>query len=139
MEPLANMYHSPVIVLDFQSLYPSIMMAYNICYSTCLGRIAPFKGTYKLGFTDYTPDEHTLRALRDDVYLLPTGLAFVKPHIREGVLPRMLREVLSARVMTKHTLRVMHMHRGMQKRLQAQQLALKLLANVTYGYCGATF
>lgn len=139
MEPLANMYHSPVIVLDFQSLYPSIMMAYNICYSTCLGRIAPFKGTYKLGFTDYTPDEHTLRALRDDVYLLPNGLAFVKPHIREGVLPRMLREVLSARVMTKHTLRVMHMHRGMQKRLQAQQLALKLLANVTYGYCGATF
>lgn len=139
MEPLANMYHSPVIVLDFQSLYPSIMMAYNICYSTCLGRIAPFKGTYKLGFTDYTPDGHTLRALRDDVYLLPNGLAFVKPHIREGVLPRMLREVLSARVMTKHTLRAMHMHRGMQKRLQAQQLALKLLANVTYGYCGATF
>lgn len=138
MEPQANMYHSPVIVLDFQSLYPSIMMAYNICYSTCLGRIAPFKGTYKLGFTHYIPDEHTLHALRDDVFLLPNGLAFVKPHIREGILPRMLREVLSARVMTKHTLRVMHMHRGMQKRLQAQQLALKLLANVTYGYCGAT-
>ena len=52
MEPKSDLYTSPLIVLDFQSLYPSIMIAYNYCYSTCLGRVVDFKGQNKLGVTD---------------------------------------------------------------------------------------
>jgi len=52
MEPASAFYSSPLVVLDFQSLYPSIMIAYNYCYSTCLGRVRGFKGAYKLGVTD---------------------------------------------------------------------------------------
>ncbi len=39
MEPESRFYVDTVVVLDFQSLYPSIIMAYNYCYTTCLGRV----------------------------------------------------------------------------------------------------
>ena len=39
MEPEGKFYTSPVIVLDFRSLYPSVIIAYNYCYSTCLGPV----------------------------------------------------------------------------------------------------
>jgi DNA polymerase elongation subunit (family B) len=29
MEPISQFYSSPMLVLDFQSLYPSVMIAYN--------------------------------------------------------------------------------------------------------------
>jgi DNA polymerase zeta len=49
MEPASAFYSSPLLVLDFQSLYPSVMIAYNYCYSTCLGRITEFQGANKFG------------------------------------------------------------------------------------------
>jgi len=34
IEPTRGFYSDPVATLDFASLYPSIMMAHNLCYST---------------------------------------------------------------------------------------------------------
>ena len=67
MEPLSAFYSSPLVVLDFQSLYPSIMIAYNYCYSTCLGRITEFKGTYKFGVTDLRQPAGILDTLQDHI------------------------------------------------------------------------
>ncbi|PFH36610.1 hypothetical protein BESB_048020 [Besnoitia besnoiti] len=39
LEPKSGFYWSPVLVLDFRSLYPSIIIANNICYSTALGSV----------------------------------------------------------------------------------------------------
>lgn len=41
MEPMSRFYPDPVIVLDFQSLYPSIVIAYNYWY-VCLPLFQPF-------------------------------------------------------------------------------------------------
>ena len=67
MEPLSAFYNSPLVVLDFQSLYPSIMIAYNYCYSTCLGRITDFKGQYKFGVTDLRQPAGRLATLQEHI------------------------------------------------------------------------
>jgi DNA polymerase elongation subunit (family B) len=36
LEAKQGYYKTPVATLDFASLYPSIMMAHNLCYSTLL-------------------------------------------------------------------------------------------------------
>jgi DNA polymerase delta subunit 1 len=33
-EPFSGFYDRPIAVLDFSSLYPSIMIAHNLCYTT---------------------------------------------------------------------------------------------------------
>lgn len=68
MEPASAFYSSPLVVLDFQALYPSVMIAYNYCYSTCLGRIRDFKGAYKLGVVDnFDISPELLHRLQDDI------------------------------------------------------------------------
>lgn len=36
IEPKKGYYNEPIATLDFSSLYPSIMMAHNLCYTTLL-------------------------------------------------------------------------------------------------------
>jgi DNA polymerase delta subunit 1 len=36
IKPKKGFYPDPIVTLDFSSLYPSIMMAHNLCYSTLL-------------------------------------------------------------------------------------------------------
>lgn len=36
IEPKKGFYQEPIATLDFASLYPSIMMAHNLCYTTLL-------------------------------------------------------------------------------------------------------
>lgn len=62
MEPESGFYEDPVVVLDFQSLYPSMVIAYNYCYSTCLGKLG---GGTKLGVTDYRIQDGILPLVQD--------------------------------------------------------------------------
>ncbi|KAL2017597.1 hypothetical protein VTK56DRAFT_1917 [Thermocarpiscus australiensis] len=139
MEPQSAFYPSPLLVLDFQSLYPSVMIAYNYCYSTFLGRIVNWRGTNKMGFTEYKRREGLLRLLKDYINIAPNGMMYVKAEIRKSLLAKMLTEILETRVMVKSGMKLDKDDRTLQKLLNNRQLALKLLANVTYGYTSASF
>ena len=39
LEPQSGHYTDPIVVCDFTALYPSLMIAYNLCYSTCAGKL----------------------------------------------------------------------------------------------------
>ncbi|KAH6855272.1 hypothetical protein B0I37DRAFT_321731, partial [Chaetomium sp. MPI-CAGE-AT-0009] len=139
MEPQSAFYPSPLLVLDFQSLYPSVMIAYNYCYSTCLGRVVSWRGTNKLGFTEYKRREGLLQLLKDHINVAPNGMMYTKPEIRKSLLAKMLTEILETRVMVKSGMKEDKDDKTLQKLLHNRQLALKLLANVTYGYTSASF
>ncbi|KAG0496633.1 hypothetical protein HPP92_001324 [Vanilla planifolia] len=139
MEPESGFYDDPVVVLDFQSLYPSMIIAYNICFSTCLGNVLPARANV-LGVSSYSQDVKVLKDLREMLLLTPNGVMYVPPKVRKGVLPRLLEEILSTRIMVKQAMKKLKPSQQILRRiLDARQLALKLIANVTYGYTAAGF
>lgn len=139
MEPQSSFYSSPLVVLDFQSLYPSVMIAYNYCYSTFLGRITDWRGKSKMGFTDYKRQDGLLALLEDHINIAPNGMMYVKSEVRKSLLAKMLTEILETRIMVKNGMKQDRDDKTLQQLLNNRQLALKLLANVTYGYTSASF
>ncbi len=139
MEPQSAFYNGPLLVLDFQSLYPSVMIAYNYCYSTFLGRVVNWRGQNKMGFTDYKREARLLEIFRDQINIAPNGMMYVTPEIRKSLLAKMLGEILETRVMVKSGMKVDREDKTLQRLLNNRQLALKLIANVTYGYTSASF
>lgn len=86
----------------------------------------------------------------------PNGMMYVKPEVRKGLLGRMLIELLETRVMVKqamkgvkdnkvgsgnvpHTVMMLSFLQMLKRILDARQLGLKYIANVTYGYTSATY
>ncbi|KAJ3178368.1 DNA polymerase zeta [Geranomyces variabilis] len=140
MEPDSRFYTSPLLVLDFQSLYPSIMIAYNYCYSTCLGRVQNVGAPGKLGvLDDYEVSAEFVERYKDLINVSPNGVAFLKEEVRAGTLRRMLTEILDTRVMVKQSMKLYKADKALLRILEARQLGLKFIANVTYGYTGASF
>ncbi|XP_019168407.1 PREDICTED: DNA polymerase zeta catalytic subunit isoform X1 [Ipomoea nil] len=139
MEPESGFYADPVVVLDFQSLYPSMIIAYNLCYSTCLGKVTASESNI-LGVSSYSPDRNVLQKLKHKILLTPNGVMFVPSEVRKGVLPRLLEELLSTRIMVKQAMKKLAASEKVLHRIfNARQLALKLISNVTYGYTAAGF
>ncbi|OBA24466.1 hypothetical protein METBIDRAFT_133826 [Metschnikowia bicuspidata var. bicuspidata NRRL YB-4993] len=143
MEPESNFYKSPLVVLDFQSLYPSIMIAYNYCYSTLIGRIEGYRqDANTVGYLKHHSIPKGLIDLlikNNGLNISPNGMMFVSPKFRKSILSRMLQEILNMRINVKSVASAFRNDKELGKLLNSKQLALKLIANVTYGYTSATF
>lgn len=120
IDPIKGYYDVPIATLDFSSLYPSIMMAHNLCYTTLLqsGTVSKF---------NITPDQYIKT---------PSGNMFVKADVRKGLLPEILESLLSARKKAKSDLKK-ETDPFRKKVLDGRQLALKVSANSVYGFTGA--
>ncbi|XP_066919058.1 uncharacterized protein [Clytia hemisphaerica] len=143
LEPESKFYADPVIVLDFQSLYPSIIIAYNYCYSTCLGKVSSFSANenYRFGATSLNLPLKVLNKLSKDklTHVSPNGVGFVTANVKRGILPRMLEDILNTRIMVKGAMKKAKEDKVLHRMLDSRQLGLKLIANVTYGYTSANF
>lgn len=161
LEPQSGHQQDPVVVCDFTALYPSLVIAYNLCYSTVAGHLhyhstrnemlQQGRTTGKVGPFFYSEGrtatvlKHHLRSLsedeafrRDRAYIAPTGTIYVSESVVRGVLPQVLDEMLSTRAMLKKAAKqykrlVPNLAPSILRQLEARQLALKYVANVTYG------
>ncbi|PKS05266.1 hypothetical protein jhhlp_008637 [Lomentospora prolificans] len=121
IEPVRAYYKVPIATLDFASLYPSIMQAHNLCYTSLV-----------------TPEKiEQFKLQQDDYIVTPNGDMFVTAKVRKGILAQILEELLSARKQAKRELAI-ETDPFKKAVLNGRQLALKISANSVYGLTGAT-
>jgi DNA polymerase delta subunit 1 len=121
---------TPVIVLDFKrydpllieltqsSLYPSIIIAKNLCFSTLL-----------INRNDLPPDQYHKGYGPEECY-------FASADVKPGVLPQMLIHLLEERVKVKDLMK--STSDNVQRLvLDGRQRAIKVAANAIYGATGA--
>ncbi|NPA76701.1 MAG: DNA polymerase [Candidatus Diapherotrites archaeon] len=104
--------HENIVVLDFRSLYPTIIISHNVDPDTVN---APY-------------------CSREEAYVSPVGHYFCKEP--KGLLPRMLEEVLKERFALKDRMKKMDKSDPEYRIVYAKQQALKIIANSAYGYLG---
>lgn len=114
-------YNRPVCGLDFASLYPSIMIAHNMCYSTVVldSRYLNLEGV------EYS----TIKCSETDSF------TFVQS--QDGVLSGILKTLWSSRKVTKKEMNAAT-DPFLKTVLNAKQLAIKVSMNSIYGFTGAT-
>jgi DNA polymerase delta subunit 1 len=83
-----------------------------------------------------TPQDAKQRLTPDDYEESPNGYIFIKTHVKRGILPQILDELLAARKRAKKDMNLATdlMEKAVQN---GRQLALKISANSVYGFTGA--
>ena len=120
MEPKGAVFmDEPVAVLDVMSLYPSLIIAYNLCYSTVLLD------------TSYDSSEVQTVEISEE-----RKHRFVQKDVRVGLLSIILEGLWERRQCIKKAMKTCTKEHYLL--LDARQLAIKLCMNSLYGLTGVT-
>lgn len=114
LEPEKGVYNC-CSLLDFQSLYPSIIIAYNICPSTYINK-------------------HSYHRVTDKNKIVVNSHAFRTKPI--GLLPGMIKSLIEERIYVKNKMKSCDKHSMTYTVLDRRQNALKICANSVYGMMG---
>jgi DNA polymerase elongation subunit (family B) len=135
VEPVTGK-HKNVLIFDFASLYPSIIQAYNICYST----LVPAESTI--------PDEHCHVLEWEDKVdvkgdpnkkfdIVHHRYRFIKKEYYHGILPRMCEHLVKARKAVRAQISPYN-DAVTNIVLDQRQAGLKVSANSIFGSLGVT-
>eukprot|EP00737_Agarophyton_chilense_P002055 gb/GEZJ01002327.1/.p1 GENE.gb/GEZJ01002327.1/~~gb/GEZJ01002327.1/.p1 ORF type:complete len:1512 (-),score=223.04 gb/GEZJ01002327.1/:5194-9117(-) len=137
LEPVRGLYDRYVLQLDFNSLYPSIIQEFNICFTTLhLDEVRDQDETNRI--------VNAMGSQGNEPHGASTALRSILPvpnrSIPEGVLPRVLRRLVEQRKQVKKLLKEERQRAGKEtlraQQLDIRQLAIKLTANSLYGCLG---
>lgn len=141
LDPKAGFYDNIVLLLDFNSLYPSIIQEYNLCFTTVDRKVTKnFDGT---DFKAKKKANNMGAALQgeveaeessepeEDTVQVPSGNAAT----RDAILPNVLKNLVQKRRAVKAQMK-QEKDQVKYQQLNIRQTALKLTANSMYGCLG---
>ena len=119
LEAQKGAYYTPITALDFEALYPSIMMAHNLCYSSYVMDERKYGNIHGIEYETFN--------IGDRTYKFAQGVP--------SLLPAILLELKQFRKQAK---RDMAAASGFMKEVyNGKQLAYKISMNSVYGFTGA--
>ena len=128
LDPVVGAHFDPVATLDFASLYPTIMMAHNFCYSSIV------LDKQYLGLEGVEYHRVKWKETNEDNQSYNFDYSFVQN--TETVIPTLLSDLYKSRKMVK---KLMGKETDPFKKsvLNGRQLAIKVSMNSVYGFLAA--
>uniref|UniRef100_A0A8C7JUP0 DNA polymerase n=1 Tax=Oncorhynchus kisutch TaxID=8019 RepID=A0A8C7JUP0_ONCKI len=119
LDPKVGFYDKFVLLLDFNSLYPSIIQEFNICFTTVQREAHRTRKK-----TEHDPDE---------IPEVPDA------DLEMGILPKEIRKLVERRKQVKQLMKAQDINPDLYLQYDIRQKALKLTANSMYGCLGFSF
>uniref|UniRef100_A0A8C8JMR1 DNA polymerase n=1 Tax=Oncorhynchus tshawytscha TaxID=74940 RepID=A0A8C8JMR1_ONCTS len=120
LDPKVGFYDKFVLLLDFNSLYPSIIQEFNICFTTV---------QREAHSTRKKTEEHD----PDEIPEVPDA------DLEMGILPKEIRKLVERRKQVKQLMKAQDINPDLYLQYDIRQKALKLTANSMYGCLGFSF